>query len=285
MNPPTDRPRIAVLIPCYNDGELIGETLTSLLQDRDLEIVIIDDASTDEATLETLRGLEAEGLTVVWRKENGGVARARADGLQASSAPYVYPLDADDVTIPGTISQMADRLDEDPGAAVCFGDYEEFGLTEVVRAVPEHLDPFRVAYANEYPVSSLFRRSVLDDLGGWTAGGFDERSHEDWNLWMALVENGYRGVHLGPGQITYRRRLADGRLLGWGKQHHPMLYRKLKAAHPKLFADIDRYRRESDLPRSRKLLYPYIYGGRKRRAFEPKLKELLDRVGFWTLRR
>ena len=191
MIPPTDHPRITVLIPCFNDGELIGETLTSLLEDRDLEIVIVDDASTDEATLQTLRGLEADGLTVVWRQENGGVARARADGLQASSAPYVYPLDADDVTIPGTISQMADRLDENPEAAVCFGDYEEFGLTEIVRAVPEQLDPFRVAYANEYPVSSLFRRSVLDDLGGWTAGGFDERSHEDWNLWMALVEGGY----------------------------------------------------------------------------------------------
>ena len=99
MIPPTDRPRVTVLIPCLNDGELIGETLTSLLQDHDLEIVIIDDASTDQATLETLRGLEAEGLTVVWREENGGVARARADGLEASSAPYVYPLDADDVTI------------------------------------------------------------------------------------------------------------------------------------------------------------------------------------------
>ena len=77
MIPPTDRPRVTVLIPCLNDGELIGETLTSLLQDHDLEIVIVDDASTDQATLEILRGLEAEGLTVVWREENGGVRRPR----------------------------------------------------------------------------------------------------------------------------------------------------------------------------------------------------------------
>lgn len=278
-------PRITVLIPCFNDGELIGETLTSLREDRDLEIVIIDDASTAPGTTETLKQLEQEGLTVVWRDVNGGVAQARADGLAASGAPYVYPLDADDVTIPGTISQMADLLDAEPQAAVCFGDYEEFGLVELIRAVPERLDPYRVAYANEYPVASLFRRSVLDEVGGWTSGGFNERSHEDWNLWMALAECGHQGVHLGPGQITYRRRLQEGRLLGWGRKHHHELYRKLRAAHPRLFADIAEHRRRSDLSSTRKLLYPVIYGGRKRRSFEPKLKALLDRSGVWTLRR
>ena len=59
-----------------------------------------------------------------------------------------------------------------------------------------------------------------------------------------------------------------------------------RRAHPKLFAELATGTGARPTCRgARKLLYPYIYGGRKRRAFKPKLKELLDRVGFWTLRR
>ena len=146
---------------------------------------------------------------------------ARATALEVSSAPYVFPLDSDDVAAPGVLGRMADLLDADREAVVCFGDYEEFGDAQMVRAVPEQIDPFRIAYANELAVSSMFRRSLLDELGGWGADGFSERSHEDWNLWMAIAERGYRGVHLGPGEVVYRRRMHAGRLLEHQPQQAP----------------------------------------------------------------
>jgi hypothetical protein len=142
-----------------------------------------------------------------------------------------------------------------------------------------------VAYANELAVSSMFRRSLLEELGGWGADGFSERSHEDWNLWMAIAERGYDGAYLGPGEVVYKRRIHGGRLLSNNRDQHPALYRTLKATHPRLFADLPRHRRESDMPARRKLLYPLVYGGRRRFAVENKLKAVLDRAGLWTLKR
>jgi glycosyltransferase involved in cell wall biosynthesis len=279
------KPRITVIIPCFNDGDLIRETVESVREDEPLEQLIVDDASTDPATKVVLDELEEEGLSVVHRERNGGVLEARMTGLECTSAPYVFPLDSDDLAVPGALGRMADLLDANPEAVVCFGDYAEFGDAELIRAVPGQIDPFRVAYANELAVSSMFRRSLLEELGGWRADGFSERSHEDWNLWMAVAERGYKGVHLGPGDLVYRRRMHTGRLLSTNRDQHPKLYKTLKTTHPRLFADLPRHRRESEMPVRRKLLYPLVYGGRRRFAFESKLKAMLDRAGVWTLKR
>jgi glycosyltransferase involved in cell wall biosynthesis len=281
----TDNARIAVIIPCFDDGQLVNEALGSIQEQEPVEVVVVDDCSRDPRTLAMLDALVAEGVRVLRHEENSGVGAARTTGLSATTARFVFPLDSDDLAVPGALAAMADVLDADPGAAVCFGDYCEFGDTEMVRAVPDSLDPFRVAYTNEYPVSALFRRSVLEEVGGWTGNGYVGRSYEDWNLWMSLAERGDRGVHLGVGRLIYKRRLHGERKLAAEKRRHPVLYRELREAHPRLFSDLKAKRRSSDLGRLRKLTYPVVYGGRRRFAFEAHIKALLDRVGLWTLRR
>jgi glycosyltransferase involved in cell wall biosynthesis len=277
--------RVAVIVPCFDDGAHTAEAVGSVDEAEPVEIVVVDDHSQDPTTLAVLARLEGKGVRVVRHGANRGVGEARMTGLAATSAPYVFPLDSDDLAVPGALAAMADRLDDDPEAAVCFGDYDEFGDSQLVRAVPQRIDPYRLAYINEYPVSSLFRREWLERVGGWRAGGYSGRSYEDWNLWMALAEAGARGVHAGPEQITYRRRLHGERKLRAGKRRHRALYRELRAAHPKLFAAIARHRRVSDLSAPRKLLYPIVYGSRRRFPVEARLKRLLDRAGVWTLRR
>ena len=122
-------------------------------------------------------------------------------GLAVTHSPYVAPLDADDLAEPGMLSMMADRLDDDPEAVACVGDILEFGdVRELVRAVPQTLDPFRVAYTNEYPVTALFRRTALDAVGGWYRAWTSRQGYEDWNLWMDFAQRGWRIVHLGAGR-------------------------------------------------------------------------------------
>lgn len=277
--------RLAVVIPCFDDGELVREAIASVSEDEPVEIVVVDDHSSDRGTLDVLEQLEAEGVRVLRHEQNSGVAAARTSGLRATRARYVFPLDADDLAIPGVLAAMAERLDADAEAAVCFGDYCEFGDTEIVRAVPDRLDPYRLAYTNEYPISALFRRTVLEEIGGWKGNDYTGRSYEDWNVWMTLAERGEKGVHLGVGRLTYRRRLHGERKLAAGKRRHRFLYRELRHAHPRLFSDLRAHRRRSELGTLRKLLYPVVYGGRPRFGFERNVKALLDRAGVWTLRR
>ena len=276
--------RIAVIIPCFNDGKLLREALASLEGAEPLEVVVVNDHSTDEETQQQLSEVEASGTRVLHHDRNLGVAAGRMTGLAATSAPYVFPLDSDDLAEPTSLSAMADCLDSHPEAGVCFGDYREFGDSELVRAVPEWLDPYRVAYTNEYPVSSLFRRSLLKEVGGWRTRE-QLATFEDWDLWMYLAARGERGIHAGRGRITYRRRLHGVRLLQLGMSDYPELYRQMRAEHTELFGRLREHRRASDLAPRRKLLYPIIYGRRPRLPFEPRIKALLDRAGLWTLRR
>jgi glycosyltransferase involved in cell wall biosynthesis len=274
------RLRVAVIIPCYNDGALLPEAVASVQGAEGVETVIVDDGSSDPHTQGVLADLAARGARVL-HQDNAGLSAARMAGVRATSAPYVYNLDADDLALPGVLAKMADRMDEDPETAVCYGDYQEFGDTELIRLVPPTIDPFRLAYTNEYPVTALFRRSTLEAVGGWRHLG---AGYEDWGLWMALAERGCRGTHAGPGALTFRKRLHGHRMLGVAKADHRTLYQALRREHPDLFAELPAHRRASQLSPVRKLLYPVIYGARRRFRFESHVKAWLDRAGVWTLR-
>ena len=276
-----DTPRIAVVIPCFNDGEFVRQAVESVDEDEPVELVVVDDGSTDPATHAEIDALEAEGVRVLRHEKNRGLSGARMTGVNRTSAPYVFPLDSDDMSIPGALGAMADKLDSTPGAALAFGDYLEFGGKELIRAVPGHLDPYRLAYTNEYPGLSMLRRETLEQVGGWTA----ERLYEDWDLWMTLAEGGYEGVHMGPKVLTFKRRVHGGRLGGQLRSGHPRVYRALRGRHPKLFKNLRSARRKSDMSFTRKALYPVVYGGRPRFPGESAIKDLLDRTGLWTLKR
>ena len=278
--------RIAVIIPCYGEARLIAEAVASIQEPEPVHIVVVDDHSPDEETRRTLDELEAGGVTVIRLEQNQGVGRARMRGLAVTRSPYVAPLDADDLAEPGRLSEMADRLDDDPEAVACVGDILEFGgVREVLRAVPETLDPYRVAYTNEYPITALFRRTALDAVGGWYRTWITGQGYEDWNLWMDFAQRGWRIVHLGAGVIGYRRRLHGCRLNAEAKRRHAELYDAMRHDHGPLFASLAEHRRRSTLSRTRRLLYPIVYGARAEVPFERVLKPWLDRFGIWTLTR
>lgn len=262
------------------------EAVASIQEDEPVEIVVVDDHSDDEATRAATERLAADGVKVLRLAHNQGPGAARNAGLAATSARFVFPLDADDLAAPGALAHMADRLEQAPAAVACFGDFAEFGDVDAVRHVPLRLDPYRIAYTNEYPVSSLFRRSALEEVGGWTTR---EEAHlegyEDWDLWMTLAERGAEGVHAGEEFISYRRRIHGTRLLQSSKRRHPVLYRSLRGRHTKLFSELRRHRRATDVGWRRRLLYPVVYGRRPRFAFEPQLRDLLARARIWTPRR
>lgn len=272
--------RVAVIVPCHDDGPLILDAVSSIDEVEPVEILVIDDASTEAKTRDALEILRRQGVRVLRLEKNVGVAAARTLGLAATTASYVFPLDADDLLLPGTLARMADLLDADPGAAVCFGDYSEFGVHETVRYVPENIDPYRVAYSNEWG-ASLLRRSTLESIGGWTprVAVSEDFAYEDWHVWMSLAERSERGIHAGRGFVTYKRRIEPGRRLTSDRRRHARAYCLLRELHPGLYGRLPEHRRRSSLRRVQKLLYPVLYGRRPRFPFEPRIRFLLDRLG------
>ena len=274
------QPRVAVIVPCHDDGAYLVEAIGSAREEPDIELVVVDDCSSDPETLSILAHLGA-GIDVVHHEVNRGLAEARNTGLARTTAPYVFPLDADDLLQPGALAKMAAALDHDPGAVACYGDYCEFGDHTLLRTTPACLDPYRLAYRNEYPVTALFRRSALAEAGGWRHI-IPFTGYEDWDLWMTLAGAGSQATRLEPGEISYRRRVRQDSMLTSSRDHHRHLYRLLRRLHPAIFENLTALRAGSDLPLRHKATYPILYGSRPRLPFERGLKSRLYRLRHGT---
>src|SRR2546423_4636034 len=154
--------RAAIVIPCYNDQRFLPETIASVRSQEPSELIVVDDGSDDPAMLRLLDALSADGVHVVHQR-NAGPAAARMAGVAASRAPYVLPLDADDLLGQGSLAALADALDADPAVGVAWGDLELFRPSgaRVEAPGPQVLDPWLITYVNELPVAALLRREVL----------------------------------------------------------------------------------------------------------------------------
>jgi glycosyltransferase involved in cell wall biosynthesis len=249
-------PRLAVVIPCFNDGPLAREAVASVQEDEPVEVVVVDDGSTDPATLATLDALRADGVPVL-RQENAGQGVARNRGLAHTTARYVFPLDSDDLLNPGTLGTLADALDALPeDVAVAWGDYTLFGDYDGTYHSPKDWLPWSLTYVDQYPVSSLLRRSALEVVGGW-----QWRVYEDWDLWLAFVDRDFRGVHVDA--EVYRRRMHGAtRSLAGARARHRELYRDLIRRHPHAFRRRGELRRLERPAPWRRVVYPVLFGHR-----------------------
>jgi glycosyltransferase involved in cell wall biosynthesis len=247
------QPRVAVVIPCFNEGDELREAVRSALDDAvPRELVIVDDGSTDAQTLRILSELESEGLRVL-RQANKGPSPALMAGVAATSARFVYRLDSDDVVEPGALEDLADALDADPEAAAAWGDLETFQLTHFRVPSCPVLDPWHMTFTNALPSCSMFRRTALLDVGGWQfRGGID-----DWDLWMSLAERGLSGVYV-P-RVVYRYRRENKGLFADAVGRYETDYEELRRErHRGLFANRRHSFRRSPAPTVLKILLPLV---------------------------
>jgi glycosyltransferase involved in cell wall biosynthesis len=272
---------VGVIIPCFNDGGTLREAVRSARNQERLDaLVVVDDGSTDTGTLEVFRSLELEGVTVVHRP-NGGLGAARMTGVLATSADYVFCLDADDRLMPGALAKLAAALDHDPGLALAWGDYQLFGERSWRQEAAPSLDLWQITYQNDIPASVLVRRSALMSTGGWELRG----GYEDWDMLMGLAERGNRGLRLPI--VAYEYRQHGLRMLSESAARHGEIYALLRRRHPGLYARRRQAWRHSEAPWSLKLALPVIFalpiGANRRRLLAGAACHLARRRGLRLL--
>jgi hypothetical protein len=196
-------------------------------------------------------------------------------GVAATSAPYIQPLDADDLLPRSSLSMLADALDSNPSAAFAYGDYEVFGNYNGIYRAPRQFSRWALTYTNPYCGCSLVRRSALGHVCGWSSA----TDYEDWDLWMQFAEAGYTGAYV-P-EVVYRRRLHEARRLDKARGKYLEAYQSLQKRHPQLFANRSNYRREEHPGLKQRLLYPLLLGERKYVPVKVEnwLKRLMMRTG------
>jgi glycosyltransferase involved in cell wall biosynthesis len=194
-------PRVSVVIPCHDMAATLPETLASVAAqqlDGHVEVIVVDDGSTDGSG-ELAASL---GATVLQQPASGHPAHARNTGFAAAAAPYVLPLDADDLLEPGFLAATVAALDAEPAAGFAYGDVREFGAGQPDELhVTGEYDFVQLTHRNRHGSASLVRHEAWQAAGGYDAGV----GYEDWDLWLALGHAGRHGVKAQGATFAHRR--------------------------------------------------------------------------------
>lgn len=201
-------PKVSVVIPCYNLGQYLDEAVASVLAQtyQDFEIIIVNDGSTDPSTNQLLATYRRP-QTRVLQAEHQGVMRARNLGIATAAGQYLCALDADDKLDASYLEKAVTILDRDESIAFVscwlrtFGD-EDWVWKQERCDFPTLLGECTVA------TPSLVRLSAVRAVGGFDAR-MPEQGYEDWDLWISLVEQGFRGTIVPEVLFYYRRRAAS----------------------------------------------------------------------------
>lgn len=114
------RPILSIIIPLYNTEKYIAQCLRSILEDDILEngameVIVIDDGSTD-ASGDIVRSLQEDFRQIKYhRQPNQGVSSARSFGAQAAEGDFLWFIDSDDYLVPGAVRRIVDLIQSDPG--------------------------------------------------------------------------------------------------------------------------------------------------------------------------
>ena len=254
-SPRSTRPRVTVVIPCFNDGAFVPEAVSSVQESEPVDVIVVDDGSDDGSTHTVLADLAASGAARVIYQQNAGVSAARMTGVEAARTPYIFPLDADDRIEPGCLTPLADLLDSDPSLAIAYG--HGLYLGEGVGWTARAWDPFALLYTNNWGPSCLTRREVIFAVGGWAL----PQCYSDWDFLLALAEHGYAGGAIDHVVLHYRRHHIARKHTNCLKNHGEH-YRRLQRRHVELFARRRELAKQSPLPRWSRFWLPIRHGSR-----------------------
>ncbi|MFI2753376.1 glycosyltransferase [Cellulomonas sp. P22] len=213
--PLSGRPTVSVVVPCYNYGHFLPAAVASALEQPgvDVEVVVVDDASTDDSA-DVARALAAadDRVTVVVHERNARHIATYNDGLAHVTGDYVVLLSADDLLAPGSLSRATALLEAHPGVGLVYGYAPDF--TDSPPPTDERVRSWSV-----WPGETWLRRtcrrganvivnpevvmrtSVLRELGGYDPA----LPHTaDMDLWMRAAVVADVGRVNGPVQAYYR---------------------------------------------------------------------------------
>jgi len=203
-------PSISLIIPTHSRPYLLPRAVESALAaGTDVEVVVVDDASTDD-TAAVCRAMT--GINYVRLDHNQGVAGARNVGVLTSSADYIAFLDDDDLRLPGSLDLQLALLRNTPGAALIYGQALIGGATDrfagdrYPQPCPEGDVFWQLVTQNFIPSGSvLFRRSCLFSTGllDRSIAGVD-----DWDLWVRIAAL-YPVAALDQPVVIWRRPAPD----------------------------------------------------------------------------
>lgn len=194
--------KVSVVIPCFNAGEYLDEAVQSALAQtwQDLEVVIVDDGSTDPSTLDLLKQ-ERWPRTRIIHQANAGPAAARNRAVREAGGRYILPLDADDTIEPSYVEKAVAVLEARPNVGCVYCKARKFGAEQGPWNLPVYTLR-ELVIDNVIFVTSLYRKADWESVGGYN----EKLRHgvEDYDFWVKIAHLGREVVQLDDYLFNYR---------------------------------------------------------------------------------
>ena len=213
--PLRSRPRVSVVVPCYNYGHFLPDAVSSVLDqsDVDVDVLVVDDASPD-GSVEVARGLAARDsrVQVLAHEVNRGHIATYNEGLARVEGDYVVLLSADDLLTPGSLGRATALMERHPDVTFTYGWAQSFvdrpptARTRVSGWTVWPGDRWvghlcRTGHNVVTNPEVVMRRDVMTELRGYDP---DLPHAADFELWMRAAALGDVGRVNGTDQAFYR---------------------------------------------------------------------------------
>lgn len=227
--------KVSIIIPCYNYGKYIEETISSCLNSTysNFDIIVVNDGSDDLYTLQVLEKLEKfdEKIKVI-SKLNGGLSSARNYGIKYSDSPYILTLDSDDKIAPTFIEKAIWILENKTNIGYVFSLVQLFGEQEQIWETKATKLEY-LKYRNTVPATVVMRRRCWEIVGGYNEEMMS--GYEDWEFIIRLEKMKFKGYRLN--EILFYYRKHTGSMLSNSKKKHKFIVQSIKNMHPDLYTN------------------------------------------------
>ena len=203
--------KISVVMAAYNAEKYLKEAMDSILGQTydDLELIVIDDKSTDTSG-QILKDYAARDsrVVVLENEENMGLTKSLNKGLKVAKGEYIARMDADDISVPDRFEKQVAFLDSHPDYSFvsCIGRYiDEDGKEEQLRLFPETNEEIYAMMPKVDAVMHpgvMFRREDIRKIGDYCE---DFRVVQDYDLWFRGMAAGYKFYNIQEPLVLFRR--------------------------------------------------------------------------------
>jgi glycosyltransferase involved in cell wall biosynthesis len=229
-------PLFSIVIPCFDPpAQFLRDCLESVVSqtEENWEAIVVDDGSVQVDVADLVQGGGDPRIHLVRHAQNRGEAASRNSGIRVARGERIVALDADDRLVPDFLRKTASSFDASPGTDWVLIDRQLFGSgTDVLRYPVPLPPPCPVHFNAQTP--GMIRRSLWEDIGGYSEEGVFRSGGADLDFWMSAVERGVVVGHVAEPLYLWRMHERSVSRTSFPYHNH-LIHRALYRRHRELF--------------------------------------------------
>ncbi len=200
----TELPLVSFIIPYYNAGVTIQETIDSIFNQSysHFDVWIINDGSTDQFSIDKLKEYEGNDKIHLLHQENAGPSVAKNIGVSLANGEMLCFVDSDNILLDNYVKEAINVFAINPKIDVVYSDFEYFDDRSGIHK-SNKIDSSNIFIGNSIDNCVVIRKKTFLSVSGFDAY-LSKLGLEDWELWINLLKNKKKFFYIEKVHFKYR---------------------------------------------------------------------------------